>query len=109
MKTAALVVGVMMMAAAAVPCDHSLSADLACETARMLIYQAATPINTTRKVFGVAATAAPDWAAIRSRCLAARKFNTDQARKAPNNMRSACLPLASKWASAQTLTARTMG
>ena len=47
MKTAALVVGVMMMAAAAVPCDHSLSADLACETARMLIYQAATPIKPT--------------------------------------------------------------
>ena len=47
MKTAALVVGVMMMAAAAVPCNPSLSADLACETARMLIYQAATPIKPT--------------------------------------------------------------
>ena len=47
MKTAALVVGVMMMAAAAVPCNPSLSADLACEAARMLIYQAATPIKPT--------------------------------------------------------------
>ena len=47
MKTAALVVGVMMMAAGAVPCNPSLSADLACETARMLIYQAATPIKPT--------------------------------------------------------------
>ena len=47
MKTAALVVGVMMMAAAAVPCNPSLSSDLACETARMLVYQAATPIKPT--------------------------------------------------------------
>ena len=43
MKTAALVVGVMMMAAAAVPSDPSLSADLACETARMLVFQQAGP------------------------------------------------------------------
>jgi hypothetical protein len=47
MKTAALVVGVMMMAAAAVPSEPSLSADLACETARMLVYQQATPIKPT--------------------------------------------------------------
>jgi hypothetical protein len=43
MKTAALVVGVMMMAATAVPSDPSLSADLACETARMLVFQQAGP------------------------------------------------------------------
>jgi hypothetical protein len=43
MKTAALVVGVMMMAAAAVPSDPSLSADLACEAARMLVFQQAGP------------------------------------------------------------------
>jgi hypothetical protein len=43
MKTAALVVGVMMMAAAAVQSDPSLSADLACETARMLVFQQAGP------------------------------------------------------------------
>jgi hypothetical protein len=43
MKTAALVVGVMMMAATAVPSDPSLSADLACEAARMLVFQQAGP------------------------------------------------------------------
>jgi DnaJ-class molecular chaperone len=49
MKTASIVAGAFVLAASmqSVPRDASLSADLACETARMLVYQAATPIKPT--------------------------------------------------------------
>ena len=45
MKTASIVAGAFVLAASmqSVPRDASLSADLACETARMLVYQAAGP------------------------------------------------------------------
>ena len=45
MKTASIVAGAFVLAASmqSVPRDASLSADLACETARMLVFQQAGP------------------------------------------------------------------